>query len=228
MEGTDVQQPGEAIMISDLLPRIASALFSNVISVGNPDGVYLTFDDGPDPIYTPRLLDLLAEHSCPASFFVTGLHAEEHPEIVKRIIDEGHSIGCHGYDHHSMLLAGRGRIHADIRRSVRTISDITGYSPQMYRPPYGMFGPSALSVTGKLEIKIILWSLSSGDYRPVTPARIVSNIVGRVNSGDIVLLHDRGTNVENMLTALPVVLEELRKKGLTPLALKILQGDWAR
>ncbi|NQT34090.1 polysaccharide deacetylase family protein [bacterium] len=209
-------------MISDLLPRLASTVFSNIISSGEPDGVYLTFDDGPDPIFTPRLLDLLAEHSCPASFFVMGGHSVEHSDIVKRIIDEGHSIGCHGYDHRSTLFAGRSRILTDLSRSVRTISGIIGYSPQMYRPPYGRFGPSTLSVAGELRMRIILWSLSSGDYRLVSSERIVNNIVRRVKPGDFILLHDRGINVENMLTALPIVLEELSKKGLIPLSLKNL------
>ncbi len=222
MERTNISQQGKAIMISDFLPRLASAVFSNIISNGEPDGVYLTFDDGPDPIYTPRLLDLLAEHSCPASFFVMGGHSIEHSDIVKRIIDEGHSIGCHGYDHRSTLWAGRSWIRADLSRSVRTISGLIGYSPQMYRPPYGMFGPSTLSVAGALRMRIVLWSLSSGDYRSVSPERIVSNIVGRVKPGDIILLHDRGINVENMLAALPVILNELGVKGLTPLALKKL------
>ncbi len=209
-------------MIGDFLPRLASAVFSNIISSGEPNGVYLTFDDGPDPIYTPRLLDLLAEHSCPASFFVLGHHSAEHPDIVKRIIAEGHSIGCHGYDHRSTLWAGRSWILADLSRSIRTIAGIIGYSPQMYRPPYGMFGPSTLSVAEELRMRIVLWSLSSGDFRSVSPERIVSNIVGRVKPGDIILLHDRGINVENMLTALPVVLNELSKNGLTPLSLKNL------
>ena len=222
MEGTDIPQQGKAIMISDFLPRIASAVFSNIISSGEPAGVYLTFDDGPDPIYTPKLLDLLAEHSCPASFFVVGCHSAEHTDIVKRINDEGHSIGCHGYNHRSTLWAGRSWILADLSRSVRTISGIIGYNPQMYRSAYGRFGPSTLSAAGALRMRIVLWSLSSGDYRSVSPERIVRNIVRRVKPGDIILLHDRGINVENMLTALPVVLEELSKKCLTPLALKNL------
>ena len=202
-------------MWSDIFPRIASALFSNVISRGDPDGIYLTFDDGPDPDFTPKLLGILNEYNCKASFFVSGIRAEQYPDIIKQTFEAGHTVASHGYDHRSLAWAGSRTVLDQINRSIGAISDAGLCNSRLFRPPYGRIGLPMASVVKSLNMQIVLWSLSAGDYLPIKPKLLAERIITRVKAGDIVLLHDSGNYVDNMLEALPVVLETLLSKGMS-------------
>ncbi len=206
-------------MISDIFPRMAPLFFRNVVSRGDPAGIYLTFDDGPDPVFTPKILDLLEHYNCHATFFVTGRKAEKHPDIVRAANDAGHTIGSHGYTHRSFLFAGRHAVLDEINRSASVISDITGFDAGFFRPPHGLFKPSLPSLLKGLGMKLVLWSLSPADFVANPPTVLERRIVRRVRAGDIVLLHDGGKWVDNLLTALPRILERLTSRGL---ALKAL------
>lgn len=210
-------------MISDVFPRLTSSLFSDVISQAEPVGVYFTFDDGPDPDCTPRLLEMLDRYECKASFFVTGKQIEKHPDLVRAEHWAGHTIGSHGYSHRSFIAFKHLQVLNDLNRSTDLIAGITGRSPSLFRPPYGRFGIPTLRVVRELGMKIILWSLSGGDYRKTTPEILSARIIDRVKPGDIILLHDRGDHTQTMLSALSVVLSDLRSKGLEMLQLPLVK-----
>ena len=219
MEGADFPQPGDRTLISDIFPRLASSLFSDVISQAEPVGIYFTFDDGPDPACTPKLLDLLSEKECKATFFVTGTQVEKYPDLVKAAHSRGHTIGSHGYSHRSFIALKQLQVLEDLNRSLNLIADVTGHQTSLFRPPYGRFGISTLRVARELGLKIALWSLSGGDYRKTTSETLSAIIINRVKPGDIVLLHDRGYHIDTTLSALSVVLNDLRSKGLEMLPL---------
>ncbi len=207
-------------MISDIFPIIASRLFPGVISRGEPPGVYLTFDDGPHPQHTPKALDILERYECRATFFLTGQLAEKQPDIVRKIFESEHTIGSHGYDHSIMILKKERIIRDNIKHSIDVIADITGNSPRILRPPHGWFGRHLLLAARGLDLKVVLWSLSPADYLANPPTVLERRIVRRARPGDIILLHDGAKYADNMLTALPRVLEFISTTGLNASALK--------
>ena len=201
-------------MMSDILPVLASKVYSNVISRGEPPNVYLTFDDGPDPRFTPRLLDILESYDVKTTFFVTGKKAETHPDIVKAIQRANHTIGNHGYKHKSIFFRSRRDIVDDINKSIGVIADITGCSPKLFRPPHGHITPWFISHTRDLDLKVVLWSRNAGDYLANPPTVIERRVAWRARPSDIVLLHDGVKYADNTLMALPRILESLKQRGI--------------
>ncbi|MBT7617550.1 MAG: polysaccharide deacetylase family protein [Calditrichaeota bacterium] len=209
-------------MNMDFLPNFAGMIFRDVVSQGDRSGVYLTFDDGPDPDSTPEIIRILNQTKCPATFFVTGYQAEKHPSIVERIHREGNSIGSHGYHHKSLLFRTANQVLHEIRRTKDVISKITGESTRLFRPPYGRFGLSHLDVVRNQKSKMVLWSLSGLDWKSQESNEIVRRVTKRIKSGDIVLLHDRGQGVRATISALPLVIDGIRSRGFE---LKKLGGN---
>ncbi|MDP8240496.1 MAG: polysaccharide deacetylase family protein [Candidatus Hatepunaea meridiana] len=201
-------------MITDIFPRNASRFSKYVISHGDPDGVYLTFDDGPDPEYTPRLLDILDQYDCKATFFVTGMQAEKHKEILRRISKARHTICNHFYSHRSLWFANRITVVSEFFQAMAVLYDFKTFNAYLIRPPFGKFGLQLLKIVQELDLKIVLWSLSPGDYKPVEPSQLVKRIVNRVKPGDIVLLHDKGNYAKRTIEAMPDILESIKDKGL--------------
>ncbi|KAA9005369.1 polysaccharide deacetylase family protein [Paenibacillus spiritus] len=180
----------------------------------------LTFDDGPDPEYTPRLLDLLKEHDAKATFFVVGAHAERHPELIRRMHDEGHLIGIHNYVHKSNWIMRPGTVRKQIQRTDDIIHSITGQRSIYYRPPWGIV--NLFDFSKRRQVRIILWSAMFGDWKEKLGAKkLTAKLLSRLNPGEVMLLHDCGRTLgadpkapANMLTALKTMLEEADKRGL--------------
>ncbi|MFH0766204.1 MAG: polysaccharide deacetylase family protein [Calditrichota bacterium] len=198
----------------DLLPRLAGELIPGVISRRPTNLVYLTFDDGPDPDTTNRTLDILNQAGVSAAFFLTGFRVEQHPEVVRRIKEEGGLIGSHGYHHCSLLRADRSTIIPDLRRSIEVIQDASGLRPRLFRPPYGRFNPGLIRIAEALQLKIVLWSLIALDYQIKDASYLIRRIVTRAVGGDIILLHDQGRGAPIMLKALPAIIDGLHERGL--------------
>jgi len=154
--------------------------------------IALTFDDGPDPRYTPQLLDLLKKHGAKATFFVVGVNAERHPDILARMAAEGHVIGIHNYVHKSNWLMRPGTVKKQIHRTGDVVKRATGERPIYYRPPWGIVNLFDFSNLGYLQI--ILWSAMFGDWRlRVGVDRLTSRMMKKLRPGEVVLLHDCGT-----------------------------------
>ncbi|WP_188993132.1 polysaccharide deacetylase family protein [Paenibacillus nasutitermitis] len=182
--------------------------------------IALTFDDGPDPIYTPILLDLLKRYNAKATFFVVGIHAERHPELLKRMHDEGHIIGIHNYVHKSNWFMRPRTVTRQIHRTSELIRQATGVPSAYYRPPWGIVNLFDFSNMGHLQI--ILWSSLFGDWRKrVGAARLKKRLMKKLVPGEVILLHDCGATLgadleapANMLEALECYLEEGTHRGL--------------
>lgn len=180
--------------------------------------IALTFDDGPDPRYTPLLLDLLKRYDARATFFVVGAHAEKHPELLQRMHEEGHVIGIHNYEHKTNWLMRPKKVKWHIQRTQEVIKDATGQDAIYYRPPWGIVNAFDYS-PGHLQI--ILWSGIFGDWRfKVGADRLRQRMMKKMRPGEVLLLHDCGVTPgadenapENMLKALEGYLEEGERRG---------------
>lgn len=189
--------------------------------------ISITFDDGPDPRYTPRVLDILEAEGVKACFFVVGEKARNYPEIIRKIMAGGHEIGSHGLKHKNPWLLGPVETVREIKHSFKAIEEISGLSPEYYRPPWGLFNLSYFLTTLFMKYKIVLWSFVSWDWtKGATPEAIISRIKKSMTDGSILIFHDSDTepgastgSPEKMICALPDIINEIKRRGyqITPL-----------
>lgn len=204
-----------------LLPAFISRIFGfRVFMRGKTDNeIALTFDDGPDPVYTPQLLDLLKRYDAKATFFVVGSHAEQNPDIIARIHEEGHVIGIHNYVHYSNWLMRPKTVKRQIFRTSDVIKRITGFRPEFYRPPWGIVNIFDYRRLGHLQI--VLWTSIFGDWRVrVGAEKLYRRMRPKLKPGEVFVLHDCGRTFgadENapaqMIEALERILQDGRKEG---------------
>lgn len=191
--------------------------------------IALTFDDGPNPLYTPQLLDILKEAGIKATFFVMGKQALKYHHILERMHSEGHIIGCHSFSHRHAWLMSPWHTFKDLELTYQAIESFLGYKPRWYRPPWGMFNLCSAAAARKLDLKIAYWSIEAQDWEATTTAQhIYDTIISRAQPGSIIVLHDnRGAPgaPAKTLEALPSIIEALKKKGYTFVTLDQLKGD---
>lgn len=180
--------------------------------------IALTFDDVPDPRFTPQLLDVLRKYHVKATFFVVGSRAEKHPALVARIVREGHVIGNHSYNHPEFGKIGMNEFRTQIIRTENIISALAGYKPRLIRPPYGDISESQLKWAKVHGYKLVNWNVDSLDWRSLPKAQVRNNIVAHAGKGAIILQHGgggRGSNLQGTIQALPEVITIMRKRGYT-------------
>jgi len=190
----------------------------------NPWGaVALTFDDGPDGIATPAILDALKRNKATATFFVLGKNAEEHPELVRRIVAEGHEVGNHGYGHPDIASSGLAAAMVDLERGERVLQRIIGDTKFAYRPPDGYVSWSfATSVRRRTGSAPVLWSKCVHGEREKSVHEMNTELRALdLTEGDILLLHDVHASTA---TALPRLIDHLNDLGLGASSLRALQA----
>jgi peptidoglycan/xylan/chitin deacetylase (PgdA/CDA1 family) len=176
---------------------------------------FLTFDDGPDPLSTPQILDILDEFGVKATFFVVGQRAEEHPLIVRSIILRGHEIGEHGYAHLHPWMSWPGKYARELMRSGRAIGNFISHQPHVvFRPPYGKLNLFTLIYVLFTRRRIAFWDIDPRDYENADAKSIADDILKSFDSGSVVLLHDGridpGTNGSDLtVQALKLVLGQV-------------------
>lgn len=155
------------------------------------DGVALTFDDGPHPEGTPAVLEALSRVGARATFFVIGEQVQRRPQLIARILSEGHAVGLHGFRHRLQLRRHASEVAADLARGLTVVGDAAGESPRLHRPPYGIYSPAGLRFARASGLRPLLWSRWGKDWRKLTtPDRIARRAVDGVVAGDVILLHD--------------------------------------
>lgn len=169
--------------------------------------IALTFDDGPHPYYTEQLLDGLKERGVKATFFVTGEHAELHPEIIKKMNEEGHLIGNHTYSHIQLQKNNREEFKAQLLKTNEVISNITGKEVLYVRPPYGTWDKK---LETELNMFPVLWTVDPKDWCSDNVASVTQKVVSKTEENDIILMHDY---YESSVTAALKVVDELQEKG---------------
>ena len=178
--------------------------------------IALTFDDGPDAVWTERTLVLLDEQQVRASFFLVGERAARAPETVRRIVAAGHEIGSHGWSHRSLWLCGPRRTEAEIGRAHRFLSEAADRPVLHFRPPWGMVNAPMFAALRRCGERCVFWSIQPEGLRAAPAAEQAEHVVRRAHPGAIVNLHDaegvRGAP-ERLLAALPAMIEGLRAAG---------------
>ena len=184
--------------------------------------LFLTFDDGPHPIITIQVLDLLKAYNAKATFFCIGNNVVKYPEVYKRIIDEGHTVGNHTFNHLNGWKTPDELYLNDIEKTRDYIDS------NLFRPPYGRISRFQIQqlLKPKYQMKMIMWTVLSGDFdRDISAEKCLNNVLLSTKAGSIIVFHDSEKAAEKMLYALPKVLEQFSKKGfafekITDMALK--------
>jgi len=181
--------------------------------------VALTFDDGPASPFTEQILDTLRTHQVTATFFVCGQNVERRPDLVRRILAEGHSLGNHTYSHPFLYFRGRARIAKEIDLTQQAIERAVGQQPRVFRPPYGVRWFGLASVLRERGLLAVQWSDAGGDWKR-TSQGIVKRLVPGVRSGSVILLHDGhgvlppgAVDRSATVSALPEVIAGIRRRG---------------
>lgn len=197
---------------------IVKRLFFNQIwDIPNTDQkVYLTFDDGPTPEITEWVLQLLAEHNIPATFFCIGNNIEKHPELFRKAIAAGHAIGNHTYNH---LKGWKTTNDIYIRNAKACEEAIIKHSEsrintRLFRPPYGKIKPYQSRLLRRQGYKIIMWDVISMDFdQSVTPEQCIQNVLQNTRQGSIIVFHDSEKAFKNLKHLLPEAIKGLKARG---------------
>ena len=196
--------------------------------VSNKKAVALTFDDGPDPLVTPQVLQLLLKHQVNATFFVTGKKAAEHPELIKEILLHGHSIGNHSYSHDNLLMFRRIKTIADEIESAQNVLSDFGIVPLAFRPPVGITGPRLRPALLDSGMYVVNFSCRAGDGGNRWIKNISKKILKRIRPGDIVVLHDVRLHKQSLymywLNEIDLIVSGIKEKGLAVLPLAEIIG----
>lgn len=191
--------------------------------------IALTFDDGPHPVGTARILDVLAKQNAKAAFFVVGREAARYPQLLRRIHDEGHLIGNHSFNHRGWsFLRGSHFWRAEIDRTDEVIKQAIGLRPRIFRPPLGMKTWHSMHAARRRHMTVT-WSRRALDGISTTPDRILHRLLPKARGGDILLLHD-GVSPQSRrdpsatVDALRPLIEGLRHRGLEPARLDAMLG----
>lgn len=174
--------------------------------------VYLTFDDGPHPKWTPQILDILKRYGARATFYVMGQNVDRYPSITRLAHLRGHSIQNHTWDHPDLTTLSLSAFQSQITRTDNEVRAITGYTPKTLRPPYGAINDTVRSRASDMGKKIRLWDVDPFDWDSPGTNVIVSRVLNNVSDGDIVLMHDGGDQ-QQTVAALPIILDELKDRG---------------
>lgn len=214
--------PGERVItMGEESGKVVSSEFRPSGDARAPRQVALTFDDGPSPTFTRRIVRTLLRLDAPATFFMIGYLAERHPDVVAKVLDGGFAIGNHSLRHPmdrpfeslhpDRMLEEVGGGHAALRRA--------NVEPELFRPPGGSWSRETVDLASDVGERTVLWSVDSQDFRPQKPRMLAARVVRDAGPGSIVLLHDGGGNRSATVRALPRIVNGLRRKGLELVAL---------
>ncbi|WP_407836026.1 polysaccharide deacetylase family protein [Streptomyces sp. DSM 116496] len=173
----------------------------------------LTFDDGPDPRYTPGILDTLARHGVRAMFFVCGEMAVENRDLLRRMVAEGHVIGNHTWTHPQLTKISRPAMASEIGRTSEVVQQAVGTAPLWFRAPYGAWNRAAFEIGAELGMEPLAWTVDTLDWKEPGTGAIVSRVLKQAAPGVIVLNHDAGGNRSQSVQALASYLPQLLGRG---------------
>jgi peptidoglycan/xylan/chitin deacetylase (PgdA/CDA1 family) len=175
--------------------------------------VVLTFDDGPDAEYTPKVLDILAKYDAKATFFEVGQNVQKHPELTKRIHAAGHSVENHTWTHADLRKLSATAFRQQVMSTDQAIRAQIGSTPGCLRPPYGGMNAAVRQRAKALGKDLVVWTVDSRDWTKPGTAAIVQHVMKHVHSGSVILMHDGGGNRTQTVAALPTILKTLKAQG---------------
>ncbi|WP_350274166.1 polysaccharide deacetylase family protein [Kribbella sp. HUAS MG21] len=175
--------------------------------------VVLTFDDGPDPEYTPKVLDILAKYDAKATFFEIGQNVRKHPALTKRIHAAGHSVQNHTWTHADLRTLSATAFRQQLASTDEAIRAQTGSTPACLRPPYGGVNATVRQRARALGKDLVVWTVDSRDWTKPGTTAIVQRVLKNVHNGSVILMHDGGGNRTQTVAALPAILQALKAQG---------------
>ena len=190
-------------------PSILKKIFPNLIwdIKTNEKEIYLTFDDGPHPDITPRVLEILDKYKAKATFFCVGNNVRKHPDTYELILNKGHRVGNHSYSHSNGWKVSNDDYFDDIEKADKLIRS------NLFRPPYGRITPSQIKHLKK-KYSIIMWSVLTYDYsKKINKEQCLKNSIAKTRPGSIVVFHDSLKSANNLFYALPMFLKHFTDKG---------------
>ena len=159
-----------------------SRIFGRALTAPERSGeLALTFDDGPNPSWTPKLLDILDEHDVRATFFMMGSHAQAAPELVRRIAAAGHVVGNHSWSHPNLARRAAARVRAELERTQETLEQIAGARVRWFRPPYGARRPAVFRIAREMGLEPVLWNAMTTDWRERSAERIAERLSAKID-----------------------------------------------
>jgi peptidoglycan/xylan/chitin deacetylase (PgdA/CDA1 family) len=177
-----------------------------------PPQVALTFDDGPHPDWTPKVLDVLKREKVKATFFLVGTMAQHYPSLVRREVAEGMAVGDHSWTHPH--LAGRDPAFVEGQLGhTRDVLKELGADVTVFRPPYGSYNASTVQIATALKMRTVIWAIDPADYRRPSPEVIVRRVMSQLKPGAIILMHDGGGDRSNTVAAVKMLINQIRKRG---------------
>ncbi|MFJ4330635.1 MULTISPECIES: polysaccharide deacetylase family protein [unclassified Streptomyces] len=201
------------------LPGLRRRLFPGLAGLGSPGHVALTFDDGPDPVSTPRFLDALDGLGVRATFFVLGENVLRHPAPARELVRRGHELAVHGWTHDRPWWPSPARDARELLRAVRVVGEVTGSVPHWYRPPYGILTSGRWAAARRAGLRPVLWTAWGKDWRhDATPASVRATVAADLDGGGTILLHDTDHasapgSWRATLGALPDIVRDCRGAG---------------
>ena len=189
----------------------------------------LTFDDGPYPPYTGRLLDVLKEKKIHATFFLVGEPARLHPDLVRRMVDEGHTVGLHAFCHRDFLKLTEEEKEKDLQQGKEILQSITGKEPVYWRPPHGFRDSSVMKIASAKDLQVVNWSVIPRDWTGIDKQEIYNRVMDKAEDGAVVLLHDGDSPLykasrQATVDAVGPLIDSLREKGYHLVSLEEYTG----
>jgi peptidoglycan/xylan/chitin deacetylase (PgdA/CDA1 family) len=152
----------------------------------------LTYDDGPNDVHTPRLLEVLAKHQVKATFFMIGRHVRQAPDIARVVAAAGHEIGNHTFSHPNLIFASADRTRREIEECRKALQEIVGDHSRLFRPPFGGRKPESLRIARAAGLKAVMWNVTGWDWKAPAAEEIERKVIRQIRGGNIILLHDGG------------------------------------
>lgn len=208
------QMSQRRLSLSEL--RVKYSSFFKVHGASSLKRVALTFDDGPDSVYTPQILDILKKHHVKATFFLLGSRAQTNPNVVRRIVNEGHVIGNHSFSHPLFTKISVPNFEQQIERTQHVLSGLIGYKPKLVRPPYGEITEPQLRWMKRNHFFVVNWDIDSLDWKELNMQQVTDNVLPYIHPGAIILQHSAGGNRQNLsgtVKALPRIIQKLKDDG---------------
>lgn len=175
--------------------------------------IALTFDDGPHPRLTPQILDILNKYGVKATFFVVGSNVKAYPDVVKRVLDDGHELGNHTENHINLEKSNSRNVIKELKDSHDDVLELCDFNMKYFRPPMGAVNKTVCQIAKKMDYDVILWSIDTEDWRHLSVDKITDNIYKNIKSGSIILFHDYISNGSPTPEAIDIIIPQLQEKG---------------
>lgn len=186
--------------------------------------IALTFDDGPHPFQTPRILEILARYGVEATFFMIGQNVCYYPDTARAVIAAGHEVGNHTFSHLHLKTLTEATLASEVGRCEDALEELCEYRPHLFRPPEGALTPFVEHCSEGSDYSLILWSIDTRDWEGRSAADIAETVLSRVRPGDIILMHDYIGAHGNTAEALELLLPKLIDRGYEPVTVSRLLG----